>query len=99
MEKLKEHKDYLIGLLITALIGAIASALKPNSVGLSFVVDVLLTTFIVIFLCFLIAGRILGISWIFTKNFTLARLIRISIYVCVTWTISAVIYAIQYGRL
>ena len=94
MEKIKEHKDYFIGMSIISLVGAIAVAFGPNGDDLPIIINILLTTVTVIVIGFIVGGLILGISWIFTKNFLFTRLVRISTIFCVVWTISSIISTI-----
>jgi hypothetical protein len=91
MEKIKEHKDYFIGMFITALVGAVAAVFGPNGDDLPIMINIPLTTVTVVIMGFTIGGLIVGISWIFTKTFSFTRLVRISTIVCVIWTISSVL--------
>jgi hypothetical protein len=91
MENIKAQKSYLIGILVTTLIGATAIALGPEKTNQSLIVNIVSTTVRVTIMCFLIAGFITGILWIFKKNYSLARFIRIATIVSVIWTISAIL--------
>jgi hypothetical protein len=95
MDKIKEHKDYVIGITITALIGAIASSFGPQSVDLPIYINLPLTILTVILMCSLIAVIILALSWIFTKNFTFTRFIKITTVVCFLWTLSSILSTIK----
>jgi hypothetical protein len=95
MEKIKEHSDYLIGITITGLIGAIASVFGPKTVNMPIILDILLTTFTVLILCSIIGGIIFGITGVFTKNFTFARFIKTSTIICIVWTITSIIYTLK----
>ena len=91
MEKIKENKDYLIGLLVTSLIGSVALVFGPSQEDLPILINILLTMVTAILMSFIIGGLIFGISGFFTKNFSFTRLVRISTIVCVVWTIFSVL--------
>ena len=94
METLKANKDYIFGTLITALVGALASAFGQDETDLPIVFEVLLTIVTVISFSIGLAAAILGISWIFTKKFSLVRLIKITTIICAVWTLSSVLSAV-----
>jgi len=90
-EKLKEHRSYLIGLFVTALVGASALQLVQPSSNLPVIVDILIMTLIVVWFCFLLSGLIRGVVWIFTKDFNLTKFIRTSVVICLIWTLTSLI--------
>jgi hypothetical protein len=94
METLKANKDYIFGTLITALVGAIALVFGQDETDLPIVSEVLLAMVILILLAIGLATTILGISWIFTRKFSLVRLIKITTIICVVWTLSTVLSAV-----
>jgi hypothetical protein len=99
MEQIDQNKSYFIGMSITSLVGAIATAFEPSGVDLPIVVSVALTAVTVVIMSFAIGGLIVGISWIFTKRFAFTRLVRISTVVCVVWTIVSILSAmLNLGR-
>jgi len=95
MEKIKEHKDYLIGMTLTCLIGAIVMTFGPNPIDFPILVYIPLTTVTAIILCAIIGGLVLGVSWIFTKNFTLRRFIKFSTVTSVIWTLSVILSTVK----
>jgi hypothetical protein len=94
METLKANKDYIFGTLITALVGAVASVFGQDETDLPIVFEVLLAMVILIPLSIGLAATILGISWIFTRKFSIVRLIKITTIICVVWTLSSVLSAV-----
>jgi len=95
MEKIKEHKDYLIGMTLTCLVGAIVMTFGPNPIDFPILVYIPLTTVTAIILCAIIGGLVLGVSWIFTKNFTLTRFIKFSTVTSVLWTLSVILSTVK----
>ena len=95
MEKIKEHKDYLIGMTLTCLVGAIVMTFGPNPIDFPILVYIPLTTVTAIILCAIIGGLVLGVSWIFTKNFTLARFIKFSTVTSILWTLSVILSTVK----
>lgn len=95
MEKIKEHKDYLIGMTLTCLVGAIVMTFGPNPLDFPILVYIPLTTVTAIILCAIIGGLVLGVSWIFTKNFTLTRFIKFSTVTSVLWTLSVILSTVK----
>ena len=91
MEGIKEHKDYLIGFLLTCLVGATLLALGPNTIDLPLLVYIPLTTVAAILLCAIVGGLVLVVSWIFTKTFTLRRFIKFSTVTGVLWTLAVIL--------
>ena len=99
MEHITENKSYFIGMCITSLVGAIATAFEPNGYYLPILVSVPLTTVTIVIMSFAIGGLSVGVSWIFTKRFSFTRLVRISTVVCVVWTIVSILSAmLNLGR-
>lgn len=92
---IREHKDYLIGFLVTALIGATVMSFGSGTDDYPIVVNIVLMTIGAIIFSSLLGGLILGISWIFTKSFTFNRFIRTSVVVCVVWTLTVIISVIK----
>ena len=95
MGKIKEHKDYLIGMTLTCLVGAIVLTFGPNPIDFPVLVYIPLTTVTAIILCAIIGGLVLGASWIFTKNFTLTRFIKFSTVTSVLWTLSVILSTVK----
>jgi uncharacterized membrane protein YozB (DUF420 family) len=99
MEQINENKSYFIGMSVTSLVGAIATAFEPNGDDLPIVVSIPLTTVTVVIMSFAIGGLIVGVSWIITKRFSFTRLVKISTVVCVVWTIVSILSAmLNLGR-
>jgi hypothetical protein len=94
MEKIKEHKDYLIGMVVTCLVGATILAFGPNT-DLPIVIYIPLMTVTAILLCAIVGGLALGVSWIFTKSFTLTKFIKFSTVTCVIWTLSVILSTLK----
>lgn len=90
-----KHKDYLIGAIVSVLIGATALAFQPTSDQFVLPVQILLGALAVLIICSLIALIILGVSWIFTKDFSLFRFIKIGTIVCVIWSLFSIISLIK----
>ena len=92
---IREHKDYLIGFLVTALIGATVMSFGSETNNYPLVVNIVLMTIGAIIFSSLLGGLILGFSWIFTRNFTFIRFIRASVVVYIVWTLTVIISVIK----
>ena len=92
---IKEHKDYLIGMTLTCLVGAIVMAFCRNPIDFPILIYIPLTTVTAIILCAIVGGLVLGVSWIFTKNFTLTRFIKFSTVTSVLWTLSVILSTVK----
>ena len=92
---IKEHKDYLIGMTLTCLVGAIVLTFGPNPIDFPILIYIPLTTVTAIILCAIVGGLVLGVSWIFTKNFTLTRFIKFSTVTSVLWTLSVILSTVK----
>jgi hypothetical protein len=95
MERIKEHKDYLIGMTLTCLVGAVVLTFGPNPIDFPILIYIPLTTVTAIILCAIIGGLVLGVSWIFTKNFTLTRFIKFSTVTSILWTLSVILSTVK----
>ena len=95
MERIKEHKDYLIGMTLTCLVGAIVMAFGPKPIEFPILIYIPLRTVSAIILCAIVGGLVLGVSWIFTKNFTLTRFIKFSTVTSVLWTLSVILSTVK----
>ncbi|MFM7852913.1 MAG: hypothetical protein ACKO96_13585, partial [Flammeovirgaceae bacterium] len=67
------------------------TSMTRSPAHLPIIVNVPLTTVTVVIMGFIIAGLIVGISWLFTKTFSFTRLVKIATIVCVVWTISSIL--------
>jgi hypothetical protein len=94
MEKSKENKSYLIGLLLTSLVGSTILSFGQD-VDLPIYLNIPLTTVTSILFSAGIAGLIFGVSLIFTRNSSLTRFIKITTVICVVWTLSVILSAIM----
>jgi len=70
-------------------------AFGPNPIDFPILVYIPLTTVTAIILCAIIGGLVLGVSWIFTKNFTLTRFIKFSTVTSVLWTLSVILSTVK----
>lgn len=95
MERVKEQKVYLIGITLTCLLGAVIMTLGPNPIDFPILIYIPLATVTAIILCAIIGGLFLGISWIFTKNFTLTRFLKFSAVTSVLWTLSVILSTVK----
>jgi hypothetical protein len=95
MERIKEHKDYLIGMTLTCLIGAIVMTFGPDPIEYPIVIYIPMRIVSAIIFCAVIGGLVLGVSWIFTKNFTLTRFVKICTVTSVLWTLSVILYTVK----
>lgn len=95
MGKIKGHRDYLVGLTLTCLVGAIVMAFGPDPIDLPILIYIPLTTVIAIFICAIIGGLALGVWSIFTKNFTLTRFVKFATVTSVLWTLSVILSTIK----
>lgn len=94
MDKIKENKSYLIGLLLTSLVGATIMSFGQDA-DLPIYLNIPLTTVTAILFSAVIAGLIFGVSWIFTKNASVTRFIKITTVICVVWTLSVILSTIM----
>lgn len=94
-KSMTKHKDYLIGAIVSVIIGATALAFQPTSDQFALPVQIILGALTALIICSLIALIILGVSWIFTKDFSLFRFIRIGTIVCVVWAIFSILSFIK----
>jgi hypothetical protein len=90
-----KYKDYLIGAIISILIGATALVFQPTSDQFALPIQIILGALTALIICSLIAVIILAVSWIFTKNFSLFRFIKIGTIVCVIWSLFSIISLIK----
>lgn len=90
-----KYRDYLIGNIVSVLIGATALALQPTSDKFILPVQIILGALTALAGCSLIALVILGISWIFTRDFSLARFIKIGTIITIIWSLLSVISVIM----
>ena len=93
--KIEDHKNYVVGFLVVALSGAIISSLGSKTHDLPVIVDVIGNTIFAILFSALIAGLILSISWMFTRNFTFLRFIRVSVVICAIWALTTIISVVK----
>jgi hypothetical protein len=93
---IRDHRDYIIGIVITSLVGATAVTFGPSANDdFPLAVDIILGTVLILITSSVIGVVILGISWIFTKTFTFQRFVRITAGVCITWTLVTVVGVIM----
>lgn len=71
--------------------GAIVLALHPDNNDFPLIVEILIGTFMLMLFSAVIALPILVISWVFIRDVTLFRFIRISVIVCVVMTLVQII--------
>lgn len=88
---MRQHRDYIIGAIVSVFIGATALAFQPNTDPFPLPIQIFLGAAFTLLACSLIALVILGVSWLFTKNFSLSRFIRIGTIVCVVWSMLSVL--------
>lgn len=86
---LSRHKDYLIGFLIIAGIGAIVNALNGST--FNFVVDVIVGVVFFLLLLMLVGMLVSGAIWFVKGNFLFERFIKISVIVCFIMTLVHVV--------
>jgi len=92
---IKEYKDYWIGFLITALLESTISAFSKPTNDFPIIIEVLLGTIVVILISSILGVVILGISWVFTKQFTLFKFLRTSVIICAVLTIFTILSFIK----
>lgn len=94
MEQLKQHKYYILAILILSLIGGVGAEYYLQDTD-SIVQQALATTLIAITMNCLIGLVILLISWIFTRKITLTRFFLFSTIICALWALSPIINMIK----
>jgi Na+/H+-dicarboxylate symporter len=93
MDFIKENKSHIIGIFITILIGAIVDSFSSESYNTPLVENLLMSIAVILTASLVIAGLIVGISWIFTKRFSMTRVIKIMSIVSFMWTTSSILSA------
>lgn len=98
MEQLREHKGYILGIVITSLIGGIATSFDPKITD-GYTLHIFATTMLAIAMNCLIGLVILLVSWIFSRQITISRFFKFSSIICIIWSLTAVINAVlQFNR-
>jgi hypothetical protein len=85
MQKRREFYSYLIGTVVSALVGATVAAFNHDKNETSIVSYVLFTAFGAIIVGLSVAAVIILISRLFGNSFSFLRLVRISSIVCFIW--------------
>ena len=88
---IKEHKGYLLGMLVAGLVGGTVLAFGKSTIDLPILIYIPLASLTAILICALIGVLILGVSWVSTKNFSLTRFIKITAVTCVIWTLTVIL--------
>ena len=86
-----KYRDYWVALFISSAIGAIVPNLDKHGDSLPFLASVLLGIFFLIILALVAGLVILAVSWIFTKDFSLLRFMRITATVSIVMTLIFII--------
>jgi hypothetical protein len=89
--KQNEHTGFCVGILITIFIGSCITSFNVNTVGFSAIPDILLFIILGIFIFTILGLLTSGISWIFTKNFTIKKWLKHVAVMSLIWTFLAII--------
>lgn len=86
---IKAYKDYWIGFVVISAIGATVLAFKSREYSLF--VEILFGTVMGMIISMLAGLVIFLLTWLFTKDFSFLRFLRISIIVCFILTFTQII--------
>jgi len=95
MQKIIEHKDYIIGILVIVAVGALFSTFGAKSLDFPPYIHLPMTILMVPLMCSIVAVIVLGLSWVFTKNFTFTRFIKITTAISFLWTLATIISTLK----